>query len=487
MANRNNFLTRLFNRKKTINKKQIRLFKAGEQSRLTMDWIPASSNYDKDIRESIELIRSRARDLAQNNDYVKRYINLCVMNIVGHNGFKFQSKVFDNGFLPDELANEIIETSFDKWGRKENCTITGQLTFTDVQKLLITQISRDGEAFIYLIKDPTFFCGMKLQILEPDDIPHDLNQDLANGNIIRLGIEFDKFRRPINYYVRKKNTENISYTTSSYSLDSYDQIPASNIIHCYLMDRPRQSRGISWLHQSMLRLKHISAYEEAALVNARVGASKVGFFTSENGVDDYTGDSQDTSGNIIMNAEPGSFEQLPPGIKFQSYEPDFPQTQYADYIKACLRGVSSGLGVSYNLLANDLEGVNYSSIRAGLLDERENWKHLQTWFIDNFLKTLFSNFLEMGILNGDINLPMRKFDKFNSPEYIGRRWAWVDPRSDIEAKILELKAGFTTNTQIVSEMGKDLEDIYKEIDREKKMQEKFGISLNQEEGKVNGK
>ncbi|MFL3666772.1 MAG: hypothetical protein ACJ06V_09365 [Verrucomicrobiota bacterium] len=31
------------------------------------------------------------------------------------------------------------------------------------------------------------------------------------------------------------------------------------------------------------------------------------------------------------------------------------------------------------MIANDLEGVNYSSIRAGLLDEREYYKAVQRW------------------------------------------------------------------------------------------------------------
>ncbi|MBK8663245.1 MAG: phage portal protein [Ignavibacteriales bacterium] len=33
--------------------------------------------------------------------------------------------------------------------------------------------------------------------------------------------------------------------------------------------------------------------------------------------------------------------------------------------------------MSYNTLCNDLEGVNYSSIRAGLLDERAFYKEIQ--------------------------------------------------------------------------------------------------------------
>ena len=478
-----NFFKRFFSRNTKKTKTIFRAFKAGEQNRLTWDWTQASIHADKDIRDAIDIIRGRARDLTQNNDYAKRFVNLCVMNVVGPSGFQFQSKVVEGGDLFDAQANQIIERAFDDWSKKENCTITGRLNFTDVQKLLIQQAARDGEFFVHLFKDVNSKYGLQLQIIEPEDVPHDYNIDLDNGNFIRLGIEFDKFRKPVAYYLKKNNLENLNYQNYYAGKENYERVSAENIIHCFLQDRGRQSRGVSWLAASMQRIKHLSGYEEAALVNARVGAAKMGFFTSENGVDDYVGDGQDANSNVMVTAEPGTFEQLPPGIKFQSYEPDFPQAQYGDYIKSCLRGISSGLGVSYNLLANDLEGVNYSSIRAGLLDERENWKHLQNWFADNFLKSLFTNFLEMGILNGSIALPMRKFEKFNRPEFIGRRWAWVDPKSDIEAKLLELNSGFTTASQIAAEMGKDLEDIYKDLQKEKDLKLKYNLV----EENLNGK
>lgn len=478
MAKKQNFLQRIFSFRRTSanNKSLVRLYKAGESNRLTNDWVITGSQHaDSDLRNSIELVRGRARDLFQNNDYVKRYINLCIMNIVGHNGFAFQSKVQDTNGLFDSVANNLIENAFYEWCKKENCTVSGNLNFIDVQKLLVTQAARDGEFFVRLIKNPSVKFGLQIYIYEPEDIDHNYNSDLDNGNIIRLGIEFNKQRKVVAYYFKKSGLENLN---SGYNYTSnYERVEAENIIHCFVQDRARQSRGISWLVQSMLRLKHLSGYEEASLINARVGAAKMGFFQSEMG-EEYIGSATDEDKNVEVSAEPGSFEQLPPGVKFQSFEPDFPQQQYSDYVKACLRGISSGLGVSYNLLANDLEGVNYSSIRAGLLDERENWKHLQNWFIINFLEVLFKNWLEMALLTNSVSLPFSKIEKFNKPEFIGRRWAWVDPKSDIEAKLLELNAGFATATQVAAEMGKDLEDIYKDLKREKDLREKYGLSFD---------
>ena len=93
------------------------------------------------------------------------------------------------------------------------------------------------------------------------------------------------------------------------------------------------------------RLKMLDGYEEAELVAARVGASAMGFITSPGG-DGYMGDDLD-NGTPIMSAEPGTFQQLPAGMDVKSFDPDHPTTAFSDFEKAILRGISSGLGVSY--------------------------------------------------------------------------------------------------------------------------------------------
>ena len=77
------------------------------------------------------------------------------------------------------------------------------------------------------------------------------------------------------------------------------------------------------------------------------------------------------------DAEAGSFGVLPPGYKFESWDPDYPHQNYENFVKARLRSIASGLGIAYHTLANDLSDVNFSSARAGTLEERDNWIVLQ--------------------------------------------------------------------------------------------------------------
>ena len=68
-------------------------------------------------------------------------------------------------------------------------------------------------------------------------------------------------------------------------------------------------------------------------------------------------------------------------------------------MKALLRFVSSSLGVSYNALASDLEGVNYSSMRSGLLIERDQWRMLQSLMKEQMLQPIFEDWISMVLLS----------------------------------------------------------------------------------------
>lgn len=214
------------------------------------------------------------------------------------------------------------------------------------------------------------------------------------------------------------------------------------------------------------------------MINARVGASKMGFFRDPTGGDDpYEGDLSDASGNRITTVEPGIFEDI--GQKeFHPYDPKYPDQQFDPFVKAILRGVSAGLGVSFSSLSNDLTEVNFSSIRAGLIEERETWKSLQAWFVESFLNRVYAEWLTMALLSEAVTLPFAKYAKFNAPKWTGRRWAWVDPLKDVQAAKEAVSAGFKSATRIINEAGGDIEELYQEIAEEKALAKEYGLSFD---------
>src|SRR3989337_457635 len=120
---------------------------------------------------------------------------------------------------------------------------------------------------------------------------------------------FVYFKQKTAYEILTKHPGDATYCRHG---RTHERIHAEDIIHGFVVERPGQSRGVPWMHTAMTRLNMIAGYEEAELVGARLGASKMGFFTSPDG-DGFMGDDVDDKGSIITDAEPGTFNQLPRG------------------------------------------------------------------------------------------------------------------------------------------------------------------------------
>jgi len=443
-------------------------FNAAKTGNLYATWLPSNNTADIDIQTDLKTIRARSRELMRDDDYAKRFKRMIQSNVVGNQGIRLQNRAKDaNGNL-DKQANDIIESAFKRWGKKGVCDVTGKYSFKDIQKMAISTMAEDGEVLIRKVKNYDNEFGFALQLLEADHLDEKFNIPERN---IYMGIEYDSWNKPVAYHLYKTHPGKV------YDVDlARVRVPADEIIHLFLPIRISATRGVPWMHTAMTRMKMVNGYEEAELTASRIAAAKGGFYVLKEGAEQFEGDYTDTSGNLVEELEPGQINILPENIDFKSYDPQHPTTAFKDFMKVILRGVASGLDVSYNTLANDLEGVTYSSLRSGVLEEREAWKELQTWLGENFLDNVFEEWLDMALLKQVVPLPYFKYDKFNTPSWLYRGFSWVDPLKDMQANILAVKEGLKTHTQIASEMGLDLEELYQQIAKEKDLRAKYGIT-----------
>jgi capsid protein len=78
---------------------------------------------------------------------------------------------------------------------------------------------------------------------------------------------------------------------------------------------------------------------------------------------------------------------------------------------------------------------------------------------------------------GRLGLPVEKIWKFDVPEFQGRRWAWVDPKKDMDAAILAVRSGQKSLRQIISENGGDVYDTFRSIKADQDLALEMGINL----------
>ncbi|MFZ8992337.1 MAG: phage portal protein [Candidatus Puniceispirillaceae bacterium] len=456
-------------------RKAVRAFHGADTGRLFSDFVSSSRSADSEIKPSLRVLRDRCREISRNHPYAKRYLQIMSTNVVGANGVRIQVRKRNDDNSLDSVGNRIIEQAWQQWGRAGFCTVDGRVSWVQAQRLFMETLARDGEVLIQKIKNPAGNpFGFSLKFLEADYLDEGYDARLSNGNEVRMGVELDRRTgKPLNYYLFEDHPHH-DQGYGSKTKRHHKIVPASEIIHCYLQDRAGQTRGVPWMSNVLTRLKMLDGYEEATLVNARVAASKMGFFTSPEG-DGFVGDDYDNHAPI-MSAEPATFTQLPAGMSFTAFDPQNPTDSFAEFEKGILRGIASGLGVSYVSLANNLEGVSYSSIRQGTIEDRDHFKMVQQFMIDQFIDPVYRAWLEMAITVGRVNLPMGKYDLFaDQVIYRPRGFAWVDPAKEINASVTALNNGIVSLQDVHSQYGRDTEEIFEQINREAELADRYGI------------
>ena len=456
----------------------FRGFSAAKSDRLFAGWSTTGESIDTDIKEGLASLRSRSRDQFLNNDFARRYVEMVRSNIVGPKGVVFQSAVIDNNGTVDRHACDSIEAAFAEWSRPENCDLEESICWKEKQRQAAGTVAIDGELLIRTYIGSSYGkYGFMVQHLDAALLDEQHNLVLPAGGFIRMGIEYDERKRVVAYHLLV-NSE--SYANSTFNGKRYTRVPASEIIHLFDPIQTGQSRGYPWLSTGLGSLKMLDAYFEAALTAARAGAAKMGFIQSADGAS-YDGDDTDTDGSVISDFESGIIEQLPDGMNFQAFDPRYPHEQFDSFTKVFLQRLASGGGVSYSGISGDLEGVNYSSIRAGVLEEREMWKARQEWFIEGYCRPIFDRWLSAALLLGEIkvfgkSLPPDKQEKFSRATWQGRRWAWVDPQKDTNSNVTQIENTLTTVSAVIREQGRDPDEVFQERAKEKARLEELGLT-----------
>lgn len=456
---------RLFGEQPPAKVHHARGFTAARVDRLTASWMATVASINQELKGDLDRLRARARDLTKNNDYARKFKKMVVSNVVGPNGFALQSRVINQPGEPrpgepDGLASAAIESAFWAWARRGVCDVTGKMSFADICRAILGGMASDGE---YLVRQVLGAAagnahGYALQLIDVDRLDTRYNVTRAEGrNAVVMGVEINPYGRPVAYHILSAHPADHSEARIR------ERIPADQILHDFVPEFAEQVRGVPWMSAAILTLHHLGEFESSALLAARKGADTLGFFVSPNGEPPALG-GESAEGEPIDVSVPGHYDTLPEGYDFRPYDSRYPDAMLADFTKAFLRRAASGLNVAYNGLGNDLEGVNFSSIRSGVIDERDQWMTLQGWFIESFLVPVFESWLSAALLKGAIvlpngsALPAEKRGKFLAHHWQGRRWQWVDPMKDIEAARLAIKTGVASPQQIAAQMGADVEE-----------------------------
>ena len=424
--------------------------------RLMADWGAGTrtSPVEELTPNAVRMLRGRARDLERNSPIVQNWLGTLCAQTLGDSGLRLRAQVNIGGAM-DDAKGGAVEAAWDDWGSL-HADASGQQSWAGLQSLILRAVARDGGALVRLIRGADNPFRFAVQVLDADLVALDYSRR-ANGGAREIvqGVELDEWRRPVAFHLE--------------TAAGRQSISARELIYIRRQERAGEVHSAPWCASVITSLRQLDAYREAELTAARLGACKVGFYIRNESGEGFTG-ADGAGGAQMEELAPGSFQQLPAGVDFKAFDPQHPNVAFGEFNRCILRSIAGGLGVSYHELAQDAESVNFSSLRAFTITERDRYAALQTW-LAHALAPVWRAWLEMATLAGKVDAGDVR------GVMLGRRWGWINPLQDARAGVEQLAAGLVSRRQLVAQAGGDWFQTVQEIAGDKAAAEALGLKF----------
>jgi lambda family phage portal protein len=445
-------------------------YEAAASTRRTTGWTASTSDINTLVFRSADTLRSRSRDMVRRNPWAANALDAFVANAVGA-GIKPQST------HPDAQIKERLQDLWLRW--TDEADAAGLTDFYGLQALACRSVMEAGECLIRLrprLPKDGLTVPLQVQLLEAEHLPASETRRLENGNYIRAGIEFDKLGRRVAYHLYREHPGDTSHPLASAELV---RVPANSVLHLFRPLRPGQLRGQPWLTQVLMKLYELDQYDDAELVRKKTAAMFAGFVTKNAPEDQLVGESApDGTGTALAGLEPGTLQVLLPGEDIKFSTPADVGASYETFMRVQLRSIAAGMGITYEQLTGDLTGVNYSSIRAGLLEFRRRCEQFQHQVIVfQMCQPIWRRWIDAALLAGVLRASADDQALYDV-KWIPPGFAWVDPLKDIKAQIMAVRAGFKSRAEVVSEQGYDAEAIDREIATDNARADQLGLEYD---------
>lgn len=471
-------ITNWFSNKPQVNKRN---YEAAKRDRLSNSWFNTNTNPEETDAPARPLLRARCRDLERNSEIIEAILSAITRNSIG-SGLKVQARTELPDGTDNAELNGQIEKLWNEWCRARNCDIQGQLSLSDIQKMIIRRRKVDGGIFIIKNYDKTAKIPFKLQVIEYDNLDSTKAFPLNNNGILCInGIELDSNLKPIAYWF-KQETYNVLVTNSI-------RIEAKRVIHLFKKNRPGQIMGVSEFASVMKPIKDISDYVEAEVVAQRIAACFSLFVSTDDPQGHFAkiiaqmeANGEELDDDYIGSIEPGIIQRLKPGEKITTAQPGRNSQTTKDFMEMELRLIAAGVGLSYEAVSRSMKGVNFSSARQSYLEDRRTYQQEQQFMMDYFLYEVYTEFVISAVTYKTLDIPDfwedGKKDNYLAHDWIIPGWPWVDPVKEVTAAKEEIKAGLNTLAGVAAAHGKDWQDILKQRAREQAFAQNLGINLD---------
>jgi lambda family phage portal protein len=469
---------------------------AGDRSVETLSgFLPGNQHVDAEIGGSRNLINARGRDLVRNNGWSAGAVAKEVDAIIGANFRPILKPDWRMLGLDAEWAKAFKETVEGRWRNyaedpRKYADVTRSQTVPQMFGTGYRSYMVDGDALALVNWRKARPTKTALRLVDPDLLSNPM--DRGDEQYLRGGIQLTRDGAAYAYHFREGHPNS---TWSGVEGMQWRRIRRETrwgrpqVIHFFDKTRDGQTRGVSRLAPIVEKLKMEDHYSKVELQAAVINAVLAAFIRSPMGpdvMDDLFSEGGNSDGALAWLDDRQKFygensirfggarvQALFPNDEIGMVQTARPAAQFADFERAVLRHIASGMGISYEQLASDWSQTNYSSARAALIEIWRGWTARRIAFAQGFCQPFFMAWLEEQVLDGHIPLPPNAPDfhenwmSYARAKWVGPGRGFVDPVKEVQAAALRIAMGLSTLEDEAAELtGSDYADNMEQIGRE---------------------
>lgn len=385
--------------------------------------------------------------------------------LTGATSLDREQELADKGEQYEALVRRV-EDEWGKWCRA--------VRFAETLRVLKRAELIDGESFALVTSNDRINHPVKLQLrpFECDrvcDPSANWLSDPTNSD----GITFDAAGNPVSYTVLRQHPGDTYVTTA----DTADEVDAASIFHFFRVDRPGQTRGVSWLTPALGMFAILRRYSLAVLGNAETAANfAVIVEQGESGIvpeDDTEGDGPIQPYTEFDVPKRGAMA-LPPGAKASQLRSEHATTAYGEYRREVLNEIGRCLDMPLNVIQGNSSQYNFASGRLDHVPYRSKLWAEREGIAQEHLDRLFKMWLDEAVLVGLIPDGLPPIDQWQV------EWNWDgfetgDPLKEAQAVEKLLSLNLTDLAEQCAARGRRWQDVLRQRKREQDFADRIGL------------
>jgi len=370
-------------------------------------------------------------------------------------------------FDPKLFSEDFIQ-SFTEW--TQYCDFDGNTNFAGIQALDVTTMLLDGTG--YIVRRRTFHpIPFQLQVVSPLSLATEMER-LGKGSYVRGGILYAK-----NGKIKKYAFYKLPRDHPEFDEESVNWLPAADVISIRDVIHAGQSSAQPWISAGADFAKQYKD-NQTVEIKSRMKriAQQVYALKSDEG--------SPTPGAPSVSKKPEKLAHKVGGVTILNGVKDIKTASpaeiagnYQEHNNQVLRMIAGLLGITYEQLTGDLTQVNYSSIRAGMINHRQFIGQLRDIVLEPAFNKILGWFIEGYHLKTGIELPgyFENPYKYLDPQWIWPEWEEIDPLKAAKALVEELNNDIKSIEEVANGRGKTLDQHLDGIKRSQDAKDKRGI------------